>query len=171
MRNSGIPALLIIWLIPTYGGAQDCVDTIVATFDSTQYETTKDGTVTDKKNQLLWTQCSLGQRWQNGHCTGNPQNLTWNDAIQAAKKWKYAGYSDWRLPNIYELSAITELSCQQPAINLKFFPDTPAVDFWTATEFINNTDQSWRVHFGFGENHTARKSNTAAVRLVRSIRH
>ena len=117
----------------------------------------------------MWMQCSVGQQWTNGQCLGTAKTLTWNNALQQANQSRFAKFSDWRLPTIHELSRITELQCQQPAINLKIFPNTKPMDYWTAITFVNNSDLAWRIHFGFGENHSAKKSALAAVRLVRSI--
>ena len=117
----------------------------------------------------MWAQCSVGQQSHNNKCTGEASKLSWAEAKHAADTARIADFSDWRLPTVYELSHIAELQCHQPAINLMLFPTTPAIDFWSATEFINNTDMAWLVHFAYGENHSAKKANPAAIRLVRSI--
>jgi len=161
----------ILTLPPTEGFAQQCVDRISASSVIQHYHINSNGTVSDRKNKLMWMRCSAGQRWSNGQCLGTARIITWQKALQEANHYRFARYSNWRLPTIYELSRITELRCQQPAINLNLFPDTPSLDFWTATSFINNSDLAWRIHFGFGENHAAKKSTSAAVRLVRSINH
>jgi len=169
MRMLKLLVLCILAIPSAQGMAQDCIDTISATFAVQHYHINSNGTVSDKKNQLMWMQCSEGQQWSNGQCLGTAQAMTWDKAQQEANHSRFAKYSNWRLPTIHELSGIIELRCQQPAINLQFFPGTPSLDFWTATSFINNNDLAWRVHFGFGENHTEKKSTSAAVRLVRSI--
>ncbi|WP_455218675.1 Lcl C-terminal domain-containing protein [Kaarinaea lacus] len=134
-----------------------------------RYQVNNDGTVSDDKNNLMWMQCSVGQRWSNGQCLGTAQAMTWHRALQEANSFRLANYSNWRLPTIYELSRIAELRCQQPAINLALFPGTAPADYWTSTSFANDESLAWRMQFSFAENHTAKKSSSATVRLVRSI--
>ena len=164
-------ALCILVTFPTAGLAQSCVDNISKTATRKHYLLNNDGTVSDTKTKLMWMQCSLGQKWSNGQCLGKTRTITWNKALQEANDFRFARYSNWRLPTIKELSRITELQCQQPAIDLKLFPHTPPVDYWTTTSFVNDEKLAWLVHFGFGENHTAKKSTSAVVRLVRPIDH
>jgi hypothetical protein len=161
--------LCILLSTPMQGLTQKCIDTISASPATQYYRINSNGTVSDNKNKLMWMLCSAGQHWNNGQCLGTARTLTWDNALQAANQSRFAKFSNWRLPTIHELSRITELQCQQPAINLKYFPNTKPLDYWTATSFVNNNDLAWRVHFGFGENHTVKKSALAAVRLVRSI--
>jgi hypothetical protein len=148
--------------------AQDCVDSVDSTTGVEHFRINNNGTVLDTRHSIEWIRCSVGQNWQAGKCIGTPQVIPWDKALSTAKSARLAEYSDWRLPSIHELSSITELRCQQPAINLILFPATFTGDYWTGTEFANNNDMAWLVHFGYGENHTAKKSTGAAVRLVRS---
>jgi len=149
--------------------AQECVDTIASTTSLEHYQINNDGTVTDNKHGLIWMQCSIGQIWSDGSCLGEPELVTWENAINTANKFRFAGHDGWRLPTIYELSRITELRCQQPAINFKLFPNTLSGDYWTVNSFINNASLAWRVHFKYGENHTAKKPTHAAIRLIQSV--
>ncbi|WP_455366983.1 Lcl C-terminal domain-containing protein [Kaarinaea lacus] len=167
-RPGAILKILCLALHPIQASAQDCIDTIARTTQVSHYQINDNGTVENTPHNIMWMRCSLGQIWQNGHCRGNPHAMTWDEALTAAKASRFAEHSDWRLPTIHELSAITELRCQQPAINLSLFPDTSIGDYWSITEFVNNIDMAWLVHFSYGENHTAKKSTSASVRLVRS---
>ncbi len=163
---------ILMTLIPMFAAfrvqAQNCVDSIDSTTKVEHYRINNIGTVLDTQRNIEWMRCTVGQNWQDGKCAGTPQVMTWDKALSTAKSAKLAEYSDWRLPTIHELSSIAELRCQQPAINLILFPATFSGDYWAATEFVNNSDMAWLVHFGYGENHTAKKSTGAAVRLVRS---
>jgi len=169
MNKVRIIIILILSSIGPYCWSQTCVQNIVATTNAQQYSVNQNGTVSDRKHNIMWTRCSLGQQWSGAKCSGNAIELSWTEAMHRAESATIAGFTDWRLPDIHELSKITELQCLQPAINLMLFPTTTSIDYWTATEFINNPDFAWRVHFGYGENHSDKKIIPAAVRLVRSI--
>jgi len=148
---------------------QSCRDTILSTTNVHQYQLNTDGTAVDRVLGIMWHRCALGQKWQNNRCKGEAILTSWENAMELAEKHEFDTYQNWRLATIHELSHITELSCQNPAISQQIFPDTPSVSFWTLTEFVNDNNLAWQVYFGSGENHTDRKSAQAAVRLVRNV--
>lgn len=150
--------------------AQSCLESITSTTDKHDYKINNNGTMTDRVNEIVWARCALGQSWQNNKCVGKNTQVDWEQARNQANQFNFAGFNDWRLPSNHELSRITELSCQNPAINLELFPGTPSTSFWSGTEFATDNNNAWQVFFGSGENHTAKKSSLAAVRLVRSIK-
>jgi len=55
-----------------------------------------DGTITDNATGLMWMQ------------NDNGEGLNWEEALNYAENLDYAGYSDWRLPNIKELQSIVD---------------------------------------------------------------
>lgn len=149
--------------------AQNCIKMITATTNISDYRINNDGTVTDMRLQLTWAACALGQQWKNNNCVGDAEPVDWQQANKKVIEYQAETSKQWRLPTIHELSSITELSCESPAINLQLFPNTPSLHFWTGVEFVNNTSKAWQVFFGTGENHTAKKTTKAAARLVRSL--
>lgn len=108
---------------------------ITPTHPEGQYLNNGDGTVTDVVNGLMWSICSVGQTAAGGTCSGVPTNYkTWQLALKAAEaNQTYAGYDNWRLPNIKELGDLVERSCVGPAINLTYFPSTPSAVYWSNT--------------------------------------
>jgi hypothetical protein len=56
----------------------------------------KNGTITDKATGLIWMQSDSGK------------SMNWQKALTYANNLKYAGYSDWRLPNAKELQSIVD---------------------------------------------------------------
>lgn len=68
----------------------------------------------DKERNLTWMRCSIGQKWTGNMCTGNLINFTWQGALSFAaslnKDGGFAGYRDWRVPTIKELSGIRKCS-------------------------------------------------------------
>ena len=116
--------------------AQTCLSDAIETTPIVNFVDNGDGTVSDTTTGLMWMQCSLGQTWQAGQCSGDPDALNWQQALQQAHGYTFASLDGWRLPNIKELSTITERLCVRPAINESLFPNTPSDDFWSSTPSI-----------------------------------
>ena len=129
-----------------------------------------DGTVTDTRSGLMWMRCAVGQHWQGGLCQGEAELRPYAFFRRLVTQWHYAGHADWRIPSVTELDTITELSCQDPAINPVLFPNSTSDSYWSATPFVSDDDRQWLVHFLSGENHVELKSAAARVRLVRDVR-
>ena len=100
-----------------------------------------DGTVTHLPTGLMWKRCAEGL--SGPQCTGSSigpghaDGFSWTQALAAAESSTFAGYSDWRLPNVKELASIIETCGYQRAINASVFPGTPFAAggsvFWTST--------------------------------------
>jgi hypothetical protein len=117
-----------------------------------------DGTVTTAHNgrSLMWMQAS------------SAESMPWQQALSYCENLTFAGYSDWRLPNIKELRAIIDNETSQPAINLGFFPDTQSVSYWSSTTCACEPDKAWIVGFyGGGSNGGNEKASASLVRAVR----
>ncbi len=88
------------------------------------YEDNQDGTVTDNGTGLIWMQDTADIN--NDNTITNSVypygDLTpWGDAMQWCEDSNFAGYSDWRLPNIKELASLIDMKRYNPAINSSFF--------------------------------------------------
>lgn len=127
-----------------------------------------DGTVTHSILRLTWMRCSVGQTWQNGTCIGDASELSWQQALQFAHGYEYAGKSGWRVPNIKELASLTERQCVRPAINEILFPNTPSDDFWTSTPSVIDPRRAWVVAFFNSSNSIKDKQLFVFTRLVRT---
>lgn len=154
---------LVLTTTCTWAAAQSCHTDIVASAPAQQYHDHGDGSVTDTRSGLRWARCSLGQHWQAGRCQGEPRRLAWTIAALAVD-------DGWRLPELAELSSLTEVACREPAINAAIFPQTPAAPYWTATRFINADGSFWQVHFLDGESLPDKVDTQAYVRLVRDAK-
>ena len=64
-----------------------------------------DGTVTDKATGLMWMKVDSGELKAGKNKDGK---LNWQEALDWAENLEYAGYSDWRLPNVKELQSIVD---------------------------------------------------------------
>lgn len=153
-----------------------CRDFIPNSWDDSRYRKeviAGDSIVTDIQSGLIWKQCSEGLSGE-GCDFGMVENVTWQGALEIAKLLNqssgFAGYLDWRLPNLKELNSLLALNCSSPSINVNLFPNTlhtNGINYWTSTpSFISNT--SWGVDFFWGETNTKlRSSDFNVVRLVR----
>ncbi len=67
-------------------------------YGTNQFVNNGNGTITDNATGLMWI--------QNDNGTG----VVWKDALSYAENLTYAGYSDWRLPDVKELQSIVDYS-------------------------------------------------------------
>lgn len=185
------------------------------------------GTVYDKRTKLTWMRCSVGQFYENNTCTGKPLPLSWSVAtnyhrqlylmmsrcpedchesikgktfqelIKARVGFDFAGYSDWRLPNRWELETLVHCSsgvqgerlpenrdqfmsaeCAEPFIKPtilnRVFPNTPDDLYWSSSipEVRSpkyNQRYAWAINFAYGSTngYSDLKANKYFVRLVR----
>jgi hypothetical protein len=120
--------------------------------------------VTDSKTGLIWQRCSAGQSWSAGTstCTGTAATYTHEAALSFAKT-----QTGWRLPNVKELSSITDKSRSNPAIDVTAFPATPSSWFWTSSPYAGDAAGAWNVDFNDGGVYDGSRSYGSQVRLVR----
>jgi hypothetical protein len=66
------------------------------TYGINDFQNNNDGTISDNATNLMWMKDDSGE------------GMNWEDALSYAKNKHYAGYSDWRLPNVKELQGIVD---------------------------------------------------------------
>jgi hypothetical protein len=159
--------LLAYIFLPAGAAAQSCNKSIAASTPDTSFTIRNDGTATHKPTGLMWMRCSLGQQWDGQTCRGMAVGYTWGAALQAANRYEFAGYTDWRLPNKNELETIFEGNCVLPATNDRVFPATPPVYFWSSSPYAGLADGAWSLDFGYGSVNASVKSGSLNARLVR----
>jgi len=116
---------------------------------SSQFTDNGDGTVTDNVSNLTWMRCNLGETWSGVDCSvGAASTLNWQDALTQADSNSQYGQTDWRLPNLNELTSITEKACYEPAINEAIFPSTISNFYWTSSPYALESGFAWTVNFG-----------------------
>lgn len=162
---------------------QVCNERIAFATPNARFVDKRDGTVLDQRTGLTWQRCPLGYAFTDG---GTPDLLhddrcvppaspgfTWQGALQGAAALNaaggFAGFSDWRLPNIKELASIVETRCVAPSANPLVFPGTPAEPFWSSTFQVGPPTlvNAQTVDFGTGGDRDVRATDLAQARLVR----
>jgi len=119
-----------------------------------------DGTVSDRATGLMWMKDDSGK------------GLDWESALAYADNLSYAGYDDWRLPNVKELQSIVDYSGVYPAIDQSYFNITDEdAYFWSSTSAYFNPATpghyyAWYVAFGYAVGEDGKDSHGAgAVRF------
>ncbi|OON99856.1 MAG: hypothetical protein ATN35_10760 [Epulopiscium sp. Nele67-Bin004] len=106
-----------------------------------------DGTITDTSTGLMWMSADMGIA------------VDWETALVTAQSTEFAGYDDWRLPDVKELQTLLDYSGSYPAIDPEYFTYTTLEDneffyYWTSTSaYFSTADPTnyyaWYVAFGY----------------------
>ena len=103
------------------------------------------GTVLDTKTLLTWEQTPEGD-------AGSFPKMLQTAAVTYCANLGLSG-GGWRLPTANELETLVDFSqtsSTTPSIDVTFFPDTPAEEFWSATPVAPVGIESWEVGFAGG---------------------
>jgi hypothetical protein len=133
------------------------------------------GVWTDLKTGLMWMRCSMGQTWDGKHAQGEAKAYSWEKAQQAIddmnKNGGFAGYIDWRLPDIEALKTIIP---ESKAVNtpqcILFKPSKKHGWglYWSASPHAHGSNYAWDVDFYYGGSGSNCKSVNSYVRAVRA---
>ena len=123
------------------------------------------GTTIDNVTGLMWVSSSSATmyNWQTAlsSCAGiTAGSLNFGSG--------YAGYTDWRLPNVRELMSIVDYGLYAPAINSVAFPATRvATPYWTSTTYRPSVNNAVVVNFNTGGVMSLMKTASGYVKCVR----
>ncbi len=107
------------------------------------------GTVLDTETGLMWMRCALGQKWNGKTCVGEATGMDWKNTCQQ-KGDGFAGYQDWRIPNIEELKTLIDKGQADSKIHPLAFPNCPAWFFWSSSSYPGgySKDGCGDIYFG-----------------------
>ncbi|MBT6763030.1 MAG: DUF1566 domain-containing protein, partial [Prolixibacteraceae bacterium] len=111
-------------------------------------------TITDNATGLMWTKDDSG--------TG----MNWQQALEYAEGKEFAGYSDWRLPNIKELQSIVDYLRSPGSSN------SAAIDpVFNCTEITNEGGQKDYPYYWSGTTHANMQNggNAAYISFGRAL--
>jgi len=148
-----LPFIMLLWSVQSI--AQSCSpSSVTPSTPTSDFVDNGNGTVTHIKTGLVWKRCLEGQTWNGATCLGTAKSYTWQSVLQHTQALNagggYAGFTDWRLPNIKALNSIVETSCAFPSINSAIFPATPA--FISGFNWTWSSRSDWAVNFVYGDN-------------------
>lgn len=81
-------------------------DSLISNFE--RFADNQNGTVTDIKTNLMWI--------KNGWRLDFFSAVKWEEAQEKCRKFRFAGFSDWRLPTIQEWESIIDKNKEYPAL-------------------------------------------------------
>jgi len=118
-------------------------------------EDNSNGTVTD---------LATGLTWQQGETTPH----SWAAASTYCADLNLGGKTNWRLPNIKELTSLIDYRVPSgaPVIDTRRFPNAQVSGYWSAPS-STNSDFAWRGYFLTGDVSPILKTSTNFVRCVR----
>lgn len=169
-------------------GDGSCVDisALLAPLPLERWVDNGDGTVTDHDTGLMWE-----KKTDDGGIHDRDNRYTWSaapgrtaaqgtvfneflgtlnaDATDDPNQVGFAGYTDWRLPNIVELQTLLHCRFGPPCIEPVFGPGGAAF-YWSSTSSAANPRNAWGVDFGTGVAELANKAGARYVRAVRDVR-
>lgn len=90
----------------------------------------------------------------------------WLDDINTEGGTGYAGFNDWRIPNLRELLSIVDYGRRAPAIDPTFGP-TFVQNYWTSTTAAEVPLNAWSISFLTGFSNNPFKTAFRHVRAVR----
>ncbi len=173
--------LLAFICLPQTPVFSKCASNVIGNTPDKQIIDNHDGTVSDLSTGLMWKKCLEGAYGDN--CTSSyglrkilPYYLSWYQAMNRAKvanKARYAGYNNWRLPNIKELLSILDPTC--PAGFNENFPHGYGILYvWSSTPYYVETGShhgAWAFNSAnFATDVMSRAFDEGNARLVRDIK-
>jgi hypothetical protein len=173
-----LPALFVAFSL---NAQQECIDYVRDEWPDFRYTVqmiNTDSIVIDTKTNLMWKQCTEGLSGIN--CIdGTLTSFTWQQTLAVPENINgasgYAGFNDWRLPNLKELNSLVARNCNDPSINESIFPNNPGSSsqfttwIWSASPIVeNDNNRSWIVDFSVGSSGIDFRIFGNFVRLVRN---
>lgn len=157
--------------VETVQAQQTCKpESISASTPDSQLMDNGDGTITDSNTGLMWKKCLeglFGKKCENG----SANLFTWQQALHRIREINstggFATHTDWRFPNVKELSSLVEEQCYNPSINMNRFPNMSSSVVWSGSPYAYDSLQAWYVHFDYGQSYISDRYSSYAVRLVR----
>jgi hypothetical protein len=127
------------------------------------YTDNADGTVTDNVTGLMWAMDGSA-----AGCAGG-DTLNWTSAIDWAEGLVFAGYSDWRMPNVMELDTtlLRDAEHNDPFINTTYFPNTASDYYLSSTTYAAGDGYVYCARYDISQIETFNKENETYVRAIR----
>lgn len=84
----------------------------------------------------------------------------------AANAAGLGGYSDWRIPNLFEMVSLSDYEAPSSLPNSVAFPSFPAAAIWSSTVRTGATTQSFYINFNTGLSATATRTTSDYLAIL-----
>lgn len=121
--------------------------------------------VLDRATGLLWA--ADGQGMGGASAVASSWEETLGIILTGINADPFAGYSDWRIPNIMELFSLLQYTGTAPYIADPPFVRTALGRYWASTTRTDNTVQAMLVDFQYPRVNFAAKTSDYYMRVVR----
>jgi hypothetical protein len=142
------------------------------------YTDNGNGTITDTRTGLIWEKLS-----DDGTIHDKDTAYTWLNAfstkVATLNADSFAGFTDWRVPNVNELQSLVVYGTSYPAIDAAFNTNcaatctvltcscTQSSAYWSSSTYVDIPSDAWVVYSLDGYVVGYLKDNSAYVRAVR----
>ena len=142
------------------------------------YTDNGNGTITDTRTGLMWEKLS-----DDGTIHDQDTTYTWTNAfstkVAMLNAGSFAGFTDWRVPNVNELQSLVDYGASYPAIDAAFNTNcattctvltcscTQSSAYWSSSTYEDIPSNAWVVYFQDGYVVGYLKDNSGYVRAVR----
>ena len=126
----------------------------------------------DDGGQWIMTRDNVtGLVWELKTNANQSHTYSWENAqsqyIAGLNSANFSGFSDWRLPDVKELSSLAS-AAGPPWIDAAWFPKNVSSYYWSSTTYADLTYYAWHVNFKYGDVYSGDKSGSFYVRGVRA---
>lgn len=142
----------------SYGlGSDGFLEEGIAWEDDARFTYVGTNVLIDNLTGLMWARAADGTA------------RTWAAAIDYANQSTYAGFTDWRLPNVREMRSLIHYGRDTVSwlAGVGFTGLNSSRRYWTSTTSYYNTATSWYVGLSQGVSYVATKTAAYYVLLVR----
>jgi len=92
------------------------------------------GIARDEEYGIDWFRCSVGQRYRNDRCVGEPLFLRWETGVGTIEEMNEKSAETWRLPTLKELVSLKTEACGNPSVNINVFPGVLVENYWASDQ-------------------------------------
>lgn len=125
--------------------------TIYASWEYVRFQDNGDGTITDNDHNLMWR--------KNGRVTGTGGS-TFHEMTNYCWTNTFAGYSDWRLPEVHEYQTLIDRDFSPIQINTGIFTNMSSSRYLSITKWYGFVNYRWYVSFYPTSNETLNTNAT-----------